>query len=155
MENNIEETINEVTSKISGLLPIYIMNLENYIKTKYNGEFNLEGRIKTVPSIMRKFKANPNYDYNILMIPDLIGFRISVPTENDCIKLAEIFKEISEREINHFDSNSEYKALHYYRRYPYEIEKNNLIYFSTEFQIMTYEMRDWANLTHEQYVAKK
>ncbi len=143
------------------------MNLEEAILKllyqNYGKPFLLESRIKSVDKIKLKQKLQIKKGYvgsiNCL-VPDIIGFRISVDCEQDIEDVKKIFSQnwndFGERICMVFDyiknpKSSGFKAItlqyrvvsDFSREIPYEI------------QIMTKQMRDWTNKTHLEYDKKK
>lgn len=127
--------------------------LENYLKMYYKKEFSLDYRIKSVEKMMKKIQLRRKQygqAYGAQNLPDIIGFRVSVNTEDEVIELSNLI-EIGLnpiRKVDHFvtPTNSGFKANLYYF---------NLNGINIEIQVMTKEMELWANQTHDEYNSRK
>ena len=114
--------------------------------------YELENRVKSLTKIHQKQelyseRSNP---VDLFDIPDIIGFRISVNTEEDVVRIFSILNKyfVPFRIIDFFNNPkfTGYKAFNCF----YDIWG-----FKTEIQIMTKDMRDWTNATHDEHNERK
>ena len=127
--------------------------LDNYLKTYYKKEFSLDSRIKSVEKMMKKIQLRrEQYGqiYGPQNLPDVIGLRVSVDTEDEVIEVSNLIEKglNPTRKVDRFvtPTISGFKA--------------NLYYFSLngvniEIQVMTKQMELWTNQTHDEYNSKK
>ena len=69
--------------------------LENYLKMYYKKEFSLDYRIKSVEKMMEKIQLRRKQygqAYGAQNLPDIIGFRVSVNTEDEVIELSNLIE---------------------------------------------------------------
>ena len=134
----------------------------NLLHREYDKHFILESRIKSVDKIKLKYKlqikkglsGNANG-----LVPDIIGFRISVDSEDEVDKIKKIFCQNWIGHITHsfllFDyirspKPSGFRAITIQYRVPFFSDE-----IPFEIQIMTEQMRDWTNKTHLEYDEEK
>ncbi|MCM1052372.1 MAG: RelA/SpoT domain-containing protein [Ruminococcus sp.] len=126
--------------------------LKSFLDTKYDKDYILEFRIKSLDKIKLKQRLYAmRYGYfELLDVPDIIGFRIAIDTEEDVQLIASLIDYYFRptRIVDFFEKPKEtgYKAYNYF----FENEE-----IGTEIQIMTKEMRDWTNSTHEEHDERK
>lgn len=123
--------------------------LEKFLTVYYKKEFSLDYRIKSVEKMMKKIQLRRNQygqAYGAQNLPDIIGFRLSVNTEDEVIELSNLIeRELNPtRKVDHFitPTDSGFKANLYYF---------NLNGVNIEIQVMTKEMELWTNKTHDEY----
>jgi len=120
-------------------LEFYKPKIKALIEKYYHDEYDFEYRIKTRASIERK--QNLNSRIKLYQIPDILGFRISVPNDEYVLIISKIMARMEPITFTDFFNtprNSGFKAFIYR-------------FGSFEIQIMTYQMRDWTNNTHDEY----
>ena len=152
--NNVDQNTCEIMHANAEIeLESFKAMLENYLKMCYKKEFSLDYRIKSVEKMMKKIQLRRNQygqAYGAQNLPDIIGFRLSVNTEDEVIELSNLIeRELNPtRKVDHFitPTDSGFKA--------------NLYYFSLnginiEIQVMTKEMELWTNQIHDEYNYKK
>lgn len=145
-----EDTILEDAKRQS---EIFKLKLQELIESKYNKSFVIDSRIKSHESLERKKKLWKNKfgrDFSISAFPDVIGYRISVETEEECREIAKILNETIPPQ----------GIIDYYK-YPKETGFRAYLYHYTgyginsEIQIMTFKMKEWTNSTHKEHEERK
>ena len=123
--------------------------LRELISNNYNKPFTLEHRIKSLENLQRKqllWKQRKGYLPRISQLPDIIGYRIAVDDEADCELIANIISSFLKPQglIDYFHIPREtgFKAFLYY------LENGKI---NTEIQVMSTQMKDWTNATHEEH----
>lgn len=114
--------------------------------------YQMEFRVKSLEKIHQKqllFKER-NQSCELFDVPDILGFRISVDTERDVYKVFALLNDYFEpiRVVDFFNNpkSTGYQAFNcFYDNWA----------FNTEIQIMTKEMRDWTNATHDEHNKRK
>ena len=152
--NNVDQNACEIIHDHAEIeLESFQAMLENYLKMYYKKEFSLDYRIKSVEKMMKKIQLRRKQygqAYGPHNLPDIIGFRVSVDTEDEVIELSNLI-EIGlnpTRKVDHFvtPTDSGFKANLYYF---------NLNGVNIEIQVMTKEMELWTNQTHDEYNSQK
>ncbi len=115
---------------------------------KCNISYELDFRVKSLDKIHQNqllFKEN-NGVSDLSDIPDIIGFRISVDSDQEVLRIFDLlfdyFIPISVGDVFNHTNNTGYKAFSCY----YDVWGIN-----TEIQIMTKNMRDYINSHHEEH----
>ena len=134
---------------------LHLVKIEEEIRELLNREYGkpyeLECRIKTEESLLRKYNEFSELcKEQVSNVPDILGFRISVVSQEDCPLIAElVVNNLKSKDvIDYFNSPKEtgFKAyLCYLENQP----------VTTEIQIMSQAMRDWTNLTHKEHEIRK
>lgn len=132
---------------------IFKLKLQELIESKYKNSFVIDSRIKSHESIEGKKKLLKNKfgkDFTMSELPDVIGYRISVETEEECKEIAKILNEIIPPQgiVDYFKypKDTGFRAyLYYYTGYG----------INSEIQIMTFKMKDWTNSTHKEHEERK
>lgn len=143
-----EEYFDKLTTLEMEEIKDMIVNLLN----KFDVSYELEYRNKELAKLKRKIEYRKGKGFkneNILNIPDIIGFRIVVESEEDVLKIRDILNNTRyDRIIDNFNfpKESGFRDFAYYYA---------CFGFNTEIQIMTKSMRDWTNATHEEYEMRK
>lgn len=114
--------------------------------------YQLEFRVKSLEKIRQKqllFKERSK-PCSLFDVPDILGFRISVDSESDVYRIFALLNDYFEpsRVIDFFNNpkSTGYKAFNcFYDNWA----------FNTEIQMMTKEMRDWTNATHDEHNKRK
>lgn len=114
--------------------------------------YQLDFRVKSLDRIHQKqllFKER-NRPCELFDIPDILGFRISVDSKADVYSIFALLNTCFEpsRVVDYFNSpkSTGYQAFNcFYDNWA----------FNTEIQIMTNEMRDWTNATHDEHYKMK
>ena len=129
-------------------IKIEIMN----ILSQYDKPYILDMRVKSLDKIHQKqaLYSERNKPSSLDDIPDIIGFRIAVDSEEEVIRIYNLINSIFSpvRVIDFFNcpKDTGYKAFNcFYDRWG----------LNTEIQIMTKDMRDWTNTTHEEHNQRK
>ncbi len=127
--------------------------LLQFLTIHYGKSFALDSRIKSAEKLKLKQKfleAKHQRPIEIYQIPDIIGFRISVDDENEVRVVSDLIESFlnPNRLIDYFNNPREtgFKAKLYY----FEDED-----FNTEIQVMTRDMMEWTNATHEEHNKRK
>lgn len=139
-----EEYLEELAFLEMEEIKFEIMN----ILSNYGKSYTLDCRVKTLEKIHQKqlLYQERNKPCTLDDIPDIIGFRIAVETQEEVIRIYTLINSIFEpkRVVDFFNypKSTGYKAFNcFYGNWA----------FGTEIQIMTKEMRDWTNATHEEH----
>ena len=130
---------------------------------KYDVISNIESRIKTPDSIVKKMKKK-NYDLNyeelIKNINDVAGIRIICPFKTDIFKIKEVIERNSNLEILELKDyvntpkKSGYSGLHIIAQTPVNIG-DTIAQVKVEIQIRTMAMDFWSTTEHKiKYKAK-
>lgn len=118
------------------------------ILSQYDKPYILDSRVKSLNKIHQKqtLYQERNEPSTLEDIPDIIGFRIAVDSEEEIIRIYDlinsIFSPVRVIDFFNYPKATGYKAFNCF----YDIWGLN-----TEIQIMTKEMRDWTNATHDEY----
>lgn len=123
--------------------------LLDFLYRQFGKHFTLEERIKSIDKIKMKQQLIGNDD--IHAIGDIIGFRISVDSDGDVLKLISIFNKWIDKERMIFDYFNRPKETGF-KAYLIQFRNNFIPY---EIQIMTKKMRDWTNKTHAEHDKRK
>ena len=140
------------------------VNLENFKKailyvlnSYYKKPFVLDYRIKSKEKLLLKQKlleARDKEPVTISSLADIVGFRISVDTEDDVKEVSQLINKLFRvtRCIDYFSnpSPSGFKAFMYYFE-----DNNDSNMVNTEIQVMTKEMMHWTNETHKEVDERK
>ena len=136
-------------------------NLSHYYK--YDVINNINCRIKTPDSIIKKMKKNQydlNYKNLIENVNDIAGIRVVCPFKSDIQKVVEIIEESPNLEIlerkNYIDKpkKSGYSGYHIIAQTPVNIG-DAFANVKTEIQVRTMAMDFWASTEHKlKYKAK-
>ena len=121
-------------------------NLIDFLEKNYNKPYELDCRVKT-PEKLREKQKLMNYS-SIIACKDIIGFRISVDSEDEVLELSRLVESLGPNSVvDYFNKPREtgFKAFLYY----FELDIN------TEIQIMTKEMKEWTNKTHDEHNKRK
>ncbi len=123
--------------------------LEDFFKKQYRKEFVLDSRIKTPEKMLKKIelrRKNGREEYSPFDIPDIIGFRVSVDSEDEVIEVSKLIEQELDpiRKVDYLNNPKEsgFKANLYYFLYGPT---------TVEIQVMTKEMKLWTNQTHDEY----
>ena len=134
-------------------LSLFEVKIKNLLDSYYRKPYILDSRVKNINKLKKKqlyLSDIYNYPVELFDIPDIVGFRISVPTEEDVVEVSKIVKDklLPTRLVDYFNKPREtgFKAFLYY----FQDCKIN-----TEIQIMTEEMMEWTNATHEEHNIRK
>lgn len=126
--------------------------LENILSKNYDKSYILDSRVKSLEKIHLKqqYREERSDPSNILDVPDIVGFRISVESEEDVIRMFGLinshFEPVRVVDFFNYPKNTGYKAFNcFYDNWG----------FKTEIQIMTKTMRDWTNATHDEHNERK
>ena len=130
---------------------------------KYDVISNIESRVKTPDSIVKKMKKK-NYDLNyeelIKNINDVAGIRIVCPFKTDIFKIKEVIEKNSNLEILEVKDyvntpkKSGYSGLHIIAQTPVNIG-DTVAQVKVEIQIRTMAMDFWSTTEHKiKYKAK-
>lgn len=129
-----------------------IKEVLNNLLSNCGFSYELECRVKSLDKIHQKqaLYEERNVPSTLNDIPDIIGFRISVENEEEIIRIYELINRFFNpiRVIDFFNRPKQtgYKAFNcFYDNWA----------FPTEIQIMTKEMREWTNATHEEHNKRK
>ncbi len=147
----MNKTIEELRNLALELQPIIDAKIKSLLDTFYKKPYEEESRIKSENGLLRKQEKIPEYyKDNISKIPDVLGFRISLPSDEDCPFVAKLIEEFLKPHTL-FDMFNNPKPTGF-KAFLYHIstEKVNI-----EIQIMTYQMRDWTNATHAEHEMRK
>ena len=134
-----------------------------YVFYKYDVISNIESRIKTPDSIVKKMKKK-NYDLNyeelIKNINDVAGIRIICPFKTDIFKIKEVIERNSNLEILELKDyvntpkKSGYSGFHIIAQTPVNIG-DTVAGVKVEIQIRTMAMDFWSTTEHKiKYKAK-
>lgn len=129
-----------------------IKEVLNNLLSNCGFSYELECRVKSLDKIHQKqtLYEERNKPSTLNDIPDIIGFRISIESEEEVIRIFSLinshFKPIRVVDFFNYPKVTGYKAFNcFYDNWT----------FKTEIQIMTKEMRDWTNATHEEHNKRK
>ena len=129
------------------------MSIRFFLNRYYRKPYMLESRIKSKESMLLKrdyLEKNSGHPVELTDLPDIIGFRISVDDDDSVLQLSERIKIIlcPDRVIDYYSNpkDSGFKAISCYF---------TDIGINMELQIMTKQMRNWTNETHEEYKIRK
>lgn len=143
-------TEEELIIKAELLKDVIEKEIIRILELSYKKPYNLDSRIKSLDKIEKKieFRKNNNVPYSICDIGDVVGFRISVESEEDVVFLQELFLNIWVEEPSClFDFFNEPKS-NGFKAFILQFKQGEIPY---EIQFMTNEMREWVNLTHEEH----
>ena len=146
----METDINMIREMANKQLPIMERLIKLVIEKQYFKDYELESRIKGVDGLKRKQTQFPEkYGFNVEAIPDILGFRVSVPSEEDCLVISEIIYGLAPYNVLDFFNNPKESG---FKAFLYQLTSSSV---NVEIQIMTYKMRDWTNATHEEHEQRK
>ena len=126
--------------------------IQKYLNKFYDKTYILDSRVKSPDKLKMKqtlISSKKGYPIKLNDLPDIIGLRISVETEQDVEKMSELIKGLSPSKVmDYFNTPREngFKAFLYY------FEN---IGINVEIQIMTVQMMEWTNATHKEHDTKK
>lgn len=154
--NQIRQLAADNASIVEGIL-------KNEIEKCYSGPYELEYRIKSEEGIIRKQKKFfDSYGGNIEEFPDILGFRISLPREEDCTQIASVLDKLSPHHLLDFFNQPKptgFKAYLYYFLFSVNTDVSVMTpevqVMTAEVQVMTFNMRDWTNETHYEHEIRK
>lgn len=149
--------MNQNDEKLQLLAEQWMNNLElqiiNFLDRCYGKPYTLDKRVKSIDKLklkQRLFSNKRGYLVPLEELPDIVGFRISVESEEDVEIVSGIVKNLMlpNRVIDYFNKPKDtgFKAYLYYFD-KYEI--------NTEIQIMTERMKEWTNATHDEHNNRK
>lgn len=131
---------------------ILTKEIENFLNRYYDKPYILDSRVKSPYKLRLKqslISSKKGYPIKLTELPDIIGLRISVETEQDVEEMNELIKILSpDKVVDYFNKPNE----NGFKAYLYYFEKVGL---NVEIQIMTMRMREWTNATHEEHDTQK
>ncbi|MCH5167168.1 MAG: hypothetical protein J1F35_04660 [Erysipelotrichales bacterium] len=127
--------------------------LTEFLDKNYGKPYTLEYRIKSPEKIRLKqelFSKMKGIDFPLWALPDIIGYRIGVESEEEVEVLNQLIKMEYEpiRIMDYFNNPKESG----FRAYLQQFDNARV---NTEIQIMTFDMIKWTNATHQDYDDKK
>lgn len=152
-DEELQELQEKATREMERLKPVITYALDTYYKKPYILECRVKSteKLKLKQALLSSVKGKPQAITSLL---DIVGFRIGVETEEDVVELANVMLNYLEpyQAKDSFTQPSEggFKA--------YLLHLDTLangVGVNTEVQMMTMQMMEFANATHEEYDEKK